>query len=28
LFLQVFYVIFLTHLSYQKILKLKANNNG
>ncbi|AJC91989.1 putative membrane protein (EI24 domain) [Campylobacter subantarcticus LMG 24377] len=28
LFLQVFYVIFLTHLSYQKILNLKANNNG
>ncbi|TKX28382.1 EI24 domain-containing protein [Campylobacter estrildidarum] len=24
LFLQVFFVIFLTHLSYQKILKLKA----
>ncbi|EAJ0348453.1 hypothetical protein CK565_07445 [Campylobacter lari] len=28
LFLQVFYVIFLTHLSYQKILNLEAKNNG
>ncbi|MBX1885503.1 EI24 domain-containing protein [Campylobacter peloridis] len=28
LFLQVFYVIFLTHLSYQKILNLKAKHDG
>ncbi|MCV3453485.1 EI24 domain-containing protein [Campylobacter sp. FU_520] len=28
LFLQVFYVIFLSHLCYQKILKIKAKNNG
>ncbi|OCX43117.1 hypothetical protein A7X81_07690 [Campylobacter ornithocola] len=28
LFLQVFYVIFLTHLSYQKILNIETKNNG